>query len=340
VNSRDPNKWVEGPASATLNTLATYASTSGKLIGNAVTITASGGALANVTTINSIDPATWVQGPASAVSSRLATFNGSSGKIIQDGSGISAIGGAMTGVSTINGRDPARWLQGPTSSTNNGVPRFIGTTGTLATDSAVTIDGAGGVDGVTSLNGTFVPTNNWVRGPNFGTTVDRIALWNSTDGRVVKDSLVSIDSSGNISGVGLLNGQVINDIMKGAVTFFGGSTGIVPGYGLPKRASSYRVGFVAFVPVTFGDTTGTVSLQMSSDDNNGEWMVQMPNASGARALGVAGSWPNPGTFTSAGFIFSATCVVPAGSGVYGLNLNYSSSGSMTKLTGWQMWTYL
>jgi hypothetical protein len=138
--------------------------------------------------------------------------------------------------------------------------------------------------------------------------------------------------------VATLNGLLPSELMKGTVSFFGGSTGFSPGYGLPRSASSYRVGFVAFVPVSFGDTTGTISLSMSSDDNNGSWMVQMPNASAARSLGSGGTWPNPGTFTSAGFIFSATCVVPSGSGIYGLNLNISSSGSMTLLTGWQFWT--
>jgi hypothetical protein len=384
LNGVDPASWVQGPASAALNKLATFSSTTGKVI-QAVTVGASGGDLTSVSTINGIDPSTWVQGPASATDSRVALFNATSGKLIKQSAVAIDASGNMTGIGNINGRDPSRWLQGPTSSTNDAVVRFIGTTGQLATNSVVTIDSAGGMAGVSSFHGLSVPTNNWVRGPNFGTTVDRIATWNSTDGRVIKDSAVTLDSSGNVSNVTTLNGftpsnwvrgpgsitadaiprftatnvvansgatvdaggnmnvvtingRFPNELLPGNTTFFGGSTGFSPGYGLTKRASSYRVGFVAFVPVSFGDTTGTISLSMSSSDNNGEWMVQMPNASAARSLGVGGTWPNPGTFTSAGFIFAATCVVPAGSGIHSLNLNISSSGSMTMLTGWQMWT--
>jgi len=353
-------RWLYGPKTTTINAIVAWNSTAGGLV-REIPITyvpetntfASASVNAVFLTVNGVDPATWVRGPASSTVNQLASYADSTGKVIKaspvtaDSSGnigsvnsLTLTGTAsISSVSAINGRDPARWLQGPTSSTNNGIPRFIGTTGALATDSVVTIDSVGGMAGVTSLNGLSIPTNNWVRGPNFGTTSSTLARWNSTDGRVITDSGVTLDGSGNLTGLGTLNGYILNDFAKGVVTFFGGSTGFSPGYGLPKRGSSYRVGFVAFVPVTFGDTTGTVSLSMSSDDNNGTWQVHMPNASAALGLGSGGTWPNPGTFVNASFLFAATCVVPSGSGIYNLNLNISSSGSMTINTGWQMWVY-
>jgi hypothetical protein len=330
LNGIDPATWVRGPASATVGNLAYYSSTSGKTIGPAVVSVDGSGNLTGVGTLNG---ARWVKPRFTAsTTDRIATWYGSTADTIQETTTTIDSSGNMGSVNTINGVSPSNWVQGPASSTDGRVALFNATSGKLIKQAPVSIDASGNVTSVTTLNG-FTPAN-WVQGPGSITTnaVPRFTATNA-----VANSGAFVDAAGNMT-VATINGRFPNELLPGNTTFFGGSTGFSPGYGLTKRASSYRVGFVAFVPVSFGDTTGTISLSMSSSDNNGEWMVQMPNASAARSLGVGGTWPNPGTFTSAGFIFAATCVVPAGSGIHSLNLNISSSGSMTMLTGWQMWT--
>jgi hypothetical protein len=319
LNGRDPNKWVEGPNVSVINRIATFSTTNGKNIQDSGAVTVSGSSVQGVGALNSI-------GVGSSI---------------------------FTGVTGINGRDPSRWVQGSTTSVNVGrITTWASGAATSIQETPITVFSDGSTSGFTSLNNITVgltslgsvgsingtAPSSWVVGPA-SATANRVPTFADASGKLLTQSPVTIDNAGNVAGVNALNGVFPYEWMKGTLTFFGGSTGISPGYGLPKRASSYRVGFVAFVPVSFGDTTGTISLSMSSDDNNGTWQVHMPNASAAVSLGSGGTWPNPGTFVNASFIFAATCVVPAGSGTYGLNLSISSTGSMTMLTGWQFWTY-
>lgn len=351
LNGVSPGNWVQGPASATIGNLAYYSNTSGKNIGAAVVSVDGSGNLTGVGTLNG---ARWVKPRfTGSTTDRIATWFGSTADTIQETVTTIDSSGNMGSVNAINGVSPSNWVQGPASAALNRVATFSSTTGKFIQDSgSVTISGSS-VQGVGALNSIGVGSTSlssltaingvdpsaWVTGPASSTST-RVATFNGTSGKTIQQSPVTIDASGNIANINTLNGIFTYEIVKGNVSFFGGSTGFVAGFGLPKRASSYRVGYVAFVPVSFGDTASTLSLGMSSSDNNGSWGIHMPNSSAAGALGTGGTWANPGTYTNASFIFHATCVVTAGSGIYNLNLNISSSGSMTLLTGWQMWTYL
>lgn len=334
VNGVNPSNWVRGPASATSSSLAIYSDTTGKLIGSSVVTVNGSGSLSGVGLLNGDR---WVKPRFGAsTTNRVATWFGTGADTLQETTTTIDASGNVGGVATINGKDPSTWVSGPLSASNNAVARFNGTTGLLIKNAPVQIDDSGNVSGVTTVNSTDPST--WVVGPASSTST-RVATFNGTSGKLIQQSPVTIDSSGNMASLATLNGISPLEWLKGVLSFFGGSTGLVPGYGLPKRAASYRIGYVAFVPVTFGDTASTISLSMSSSDNNGSWGVHMPNSSAAGALGTGGTWANPGTLTNASFLFHATAVVPAGSGIHNLSLNISSSGSMTLLTGWQVWCY-
>lgn len=363
INGTTPGNWVQGPASSSTDHIALFNGSTGKLIKESIVSIDSSGNLSGVNTINT-HPVFF--GPNTATANGIPRYT--SANIVADSLATVDASGNMV-VNTLNTVNPANWVQGPASATTNALATYNGTTGkliqsaTTITASGTTLSNVGAVNsitvgsttlsGLTGLNSITVGTSSlssvttinsidpstWVVGPASATD-NALARFDGTTGKLIQNSGVSIDDSANIAGVNTLNGLLLTDLVKGRVTFFGGTTGLVPGYGLPQHASSYRVGFVAFVPLTFGDSSVTLTLSMSSDDNNGDWQVHTPNSSGTASLGTSGTWANGGTWPSASFIFAATAVVPSGSGTYSLSLSISSSGGAPSMgVGWQMWCY-
>lgn len=106
----------------------------------------------------------------------------------------------------IGGKIETAWaLAGISSSTDNAVVRWDGTSGHFIQNSAVIIDDVGNVTGVTTLNTRDVA--RWVDGPAAGGSTDNaIARWDGTTGRLIQNSVVAIDDTGNITGVTSING--------------------------------------------------------------------------------------------------------------------------------------
>jgi len=325
---------VTSASTPSVNQVATFTGT-GKAIQNA-TVTISGGTIASVTTINAIDPATWVVGPASAVTNNIAAFNGTTGKLIKDS-------GVLTSTIVTSGSTP----------TAGQIPRFSGTGVQIAT-SVASIDGTGNITGVTTINS--VDPGTWVVGIA-GSVFGEIAVYADTTGRkilssgklytdVVTNTLatggnkvvtwvssgktvqsvpVQIDSSGNMSSVGTINGITLSahaarHLPAGADSMFESSawsTNDLPIYdsssnlllhrfsGLQRPAST-TVGSTAVTPsgaaftvpragnyavnweffVTFGDTSGNVEVVVTWTASSGvAWMSWF----GMGAVGVSSS---------------------------------------------------
>lgn len=343
LNGQTPGSFMIGAASSVTDRLVTFSGTSGKQANNASTVTSSGGALANVSTINTIDPSTWVVGPASVTTNRVATFNGTTGKLIQQSS-VSISSGAITGVTTINSVDPATWVVGPASATNNQLATYNGTTGKVIQAATVTAS-AGALANVSTIN-TIDPAT-WVVGPA-SSTDSLIATYNGTTGKVIKQSGASVDSSGNMT-VTTLNGKDASLLYVGYATILGNYnitsgglsivSGFAPGYSFTKRASSYKGMLVCDIPVSFPDSSITITFSCTSPDNVGHWQLHSPNNSGHAGLGTNATFAAGGVYTVAAFHLVAYVVVPSGTGTHGININITSSGASAVMDagGTQYW---
>lgn len=110
-------------------------------------------------------------------------------------------------------------VQSHNVSTDNAVARWDGATGHLIQDSTVIVDDAGNLTGVGTINGNDV--SKFVRGPTPAiSTNTAIAIWTGTGGRDIANSVVTIDSSGNLVGVGTLNGQDLSRFVRYNPTYF------------------------------------------------------------------------------------------------------------------------
>jgi hypothetical protein len=342
----DPLTWVVGPASATANRVATFNGTTGKLI-QQTSVSISSGAITGVTSINTVDPATWVVGPASSTNNRIATYNGTTGKLIQEAS-VTATGGALASVATINTIDPATWVVGPASATSGGLAVFSGTSGKLIASGVTITASGGGLSNVTAMNSITVGSttlagvttinsvdpSTWVVGPSSATSA-AIAVFSGTTGKIIADS-----------------GATLTYMQRGTAAILGtytistgglvSGTGFAPGYGFEQESSSYKAVFVCDLPVSFPDTSVTLTFTVSSTDNNGRWQIHTPNSSAHVALGSSGTFVNgtPTAFGVAAFRIVASCTVPSGSGFgYSINVAISSSGTSATLEsgGTQFW---
>lgn len=354
INGTTPADWVQGPAASTDATLVTWNGTTGRIVRSGTTITAAGSqirdmtlinsigvtehglggttsttrltdvnamtlgdtTISNVTAIDGVDPLTWVVGPASVTTNRVATFNGTTGKLIQQSS-VAISGGTVTGVSTINGTDPSTWVVGPASSTTGQLATFSGTTGKLIQVATVTASG-NALANVGTIN--TIDPSTWVVGPSSAAS-GNIATFSGTTGKLIADS-----------------GYNLSFILRGSASGFGFSTW-VPGYGYTQRASAYKVGYVAFIPVTFPDTSGSVTITVDTTDHNGVWQLHLPASSGYAPMGTGTTFSAGGTYATASLIVAATFNVPSGSGTFNLSVSLSfSSASMAM--GFQLWSEL
>lgn len=95
---------------------------------------------------------------------------------------------------------------GPSTSIDNRVARFDGTTGKTIQSSLVGIDDAGNLTGVGTINGLALPSEfGNVTGPASATD-SNIARFDTTTGKLIQNSVVTLDDIGNLNGLGFLNG--------------------------------------------------------------------------------------------------------------------------------------
>lgn len=187
---------VTSASTPSAHQVATFTGTGIAIQNETVTIT--GGAIANGTTLNGRNISDFVTGPASAVSGNIATYNGATGKLIQD-SGV-LVTNIVTSTST------------PSA---NQVATFTGT-GKAIQNVTVTISG-GAISNVTTINGTNV--SDFVTGPASATN-NNLASYNSTSGKVIKDSGIlstsvvlgpASASGGNVASFNAGTGKLIQD---------------------------------------------------------------------------------------------------------------------------------
>lgn len=342
INGRDPDLWVQGPGASTDNRVMLFSGTSGVLAKQSVVAIDSTGNITNVATINSIDPSNWVRGPASSSTGQLATFSGTTGKLIQVAT-VTASGNALSNVGSINSITVG-------STTLSGVTGLNSiTVGTSSLSSVTALNsitvGTSTLAGLTTINS--INPSTWVVGPGSATD-NHIARYDGTTGKLIQDSNIAIDDSGNITGAGTYNGRDLSFLQIGRSSILGtgsittsglsGMSGSVPGYGFTKRGSSYQVVFVCDLPVSFPDSSITLTISCSTSDNVGYWQVHSPNNSGGAALGVSATFAAGGTFVTAAFHIVVSLTVPSGSGTHNLSFNLTSSGTSANLDqGTQYW---
>lgn len=206
LNTRDPARWVDGPAAggSTDNAIARWDSTTGRLLQNSVVLVDDAGAVTGITSIGGVPVSDFVRGPtpAVAVDNHIATWDLTSGRLIQD-SGLhvgdvvfnldaEAVTGHLVEFFDSTGRRVTdsglvadNVVQATSTSTDNAVARFDGTTGRFIQNSLVIISDAGLVTGVVQLNGTDPAV--WVRGPASAVN-GNVAAFSGTTGKAIFDT--------------------------------------------------------------------------------------------------------------------------------------------------------
>lgn len=267
INGVNPATWVVGPASAVSDNVATFNGTTGKIIldsglgilnvvnssstpsanqvatwvgsGKAIqnaTVTISGGAISNVTTINGTTVGDFVTGPASATTDRVASYNGTTGKVIKD-SGVLATN-LVTNASTStldhvavfsdsSGKKIADSnllvqdiVTGPASVTSGNLARYNGSSGKTLNDSGiaaanvVTRSGTSVSANIPMYSGTSggVITDSGIHAGDVATSPlvpssTRLARYTNNYATLgtIEATAVTIDGSGNMTGVGTIN---------------------------------------------------------------------------------------------------------------------------------------
>lgn len=205
-----PGDFVSGPTSATDTALARFDTTTGKLIKNSLVLVDDSG---NLSTTGTVTGSNIVSGPVSSTNNAVATYNGTTGKLIQnslvtiDGSGNLLTTGTVIGSNTI---------AGPSSSTNNAIATYSGVTGKIIQNSLIMIDGSGNLSTPGTITASNVP-GNFVSGPTSSTT-NAIAIYNGTTGKIIQNSLATIDGSGNIATSGTITASNLSGTNTGNVT--------------------------------------------------------------------------------------------------------------------------
>lgn len=295
INGRDPDSFVEGPASATDNRVARFDSTTGKLIQqSAVTIDDSGN-LTGVGTINGSALATGdVVGPASATDNAVARFDSTTGKLIQNSVVIVTDAGAITGVTTLNGTAPSTWVRGPSSAFDSNVALFSGTDGKAIYDSGVALI-SGSLSSVVNItmsgNLNSRDPDGFVTGPS-SSTHNVIACFNGTTGKSVYQGGSTVTLSGTtIANVTSIGGKSISSLVQGpgAATAFN-----IPRFADTTGALLQDSGIAAFalaqVPSPFGDDNRVVR----TDTVSGSRMTQQS----AVAIDDSGNITGAGTLNT------------------------------------------
>lgn len=245
-----------------------------------------------VTTINGspVPPGGFgdVIGPAGATDNAVPRFDGTTGKLIQNSVVLIGDTGAVTGITTING-SPVGDVVGPAAATDNAVTRFDGTTGKLVQNSSVLISDAGAITGATTINGSAIPSPiGDVVGPASATDI-ALARYNGATGKLIQNSVVTLNNAGSLNGVLNLNGSSIpnpiGDVVGPAgatnlaVARYSGVTGKIIQNSVVVIGGAGAITGIASLngaPVPTGTNTGDVTLAAFDG---------APNANGASLAG-------------------------------------------------------
>jgi hypothetical protein len=233
---------VIGPASATDLAIARFDGVSGRLIQNSVVLISDVGQVTGVTALNGRDIARWVDGPSvgSTTLAHVAIWSDNTSRLIEDSglhvndivrtsvaevtTGHLAEFGDSTGRVLVDSGVPAdNVVQHANASTDNALARWDGVTGNFLQNSVVTLSDVGQILGVTALNTRDIA--RWVDGPSIGGATDNaVALWDTTTGRLLKNSVVTITTGGDISTPGDMNPSSIGAIPVGVLVKSSGGT--------------------------------------------------------------------------------------------------------------------
>jgi hypothetical protein len=103
-------------------------------------------------------------------------------------------------------------VAGPAGATDNAITRYDGTSGKLVQNSTVRISDGGDMTGVNTINGSAIPSGGFgigdVAGPASATD-NAVARYDSTTGKLIQNSVVVIGDTGDITGVGTINGSTV-----------------------------------------------------------------------------------------------------------------------------------
>jgi hypothetical protein len=253
LNGRDIARWTDGPAvgGATDNAVARWDTATGRLLQNSTVVIDDAGAVTGVTTINAVDVSMWVRGPTPAVSTdnAIARWDSTSGRLLQNSTIIVSDTGAITGVVSINGFTwTGDYVRGPTPATSGQYNLAIWTdTGGRAI-----------MDGLLHINNvvrTFISESVTGHLPEYADSTGRIlidsgllsdhvvqspststdnavARFDGATGKFIQTSLLTIDDSGNLTGVVNINGRPVGNFVTGpasathnVIACFNGATG-------------------------------------------------------------------------------------------------------------------
>jgi len=293
---------VDGPASATDNAIARFDSTTGKLIQNsAVTIADTSGNMAGVGTINThtipggtgtLALTSQITGTNSGTNTGDVTLSGTPDYITISGQVITR--GQIDQAADVTGTLPV--ANGGTGATTLGDAGVLIGNGT----GAIAVTGAGTSGQVLTSNGAGVdPTFQTVSGTGDvvgpGSSTDNaVTRFDSTTGKLVQNSAVTIDDSGNIVTIGTVDGVDVSGIVSNAT-----HTGDVIG------STSLTVDKTAITGKTDVTMVGTDSVLFSDASDTGNLKEGLLSDLSSIVTGLADSQIS-NTLTSSIFVGSGS----------------------------------
>lgn len=293
---------VDGPASATDNAIARFDSTTGKLIQNsAVTIADTTGNMAGVGTINThtipggtgtFALTSQITGTNSGTNTGDVTLSGTPDYITISGQVITRA--QIDQATDVTGTLPV--ANGGTGATTLGDAGVLIGNGT----GAIAVTGAGTSGQVLTSNGAGVdPTFQTVSGTGdvvgpASSTDNAVTRFDSTTGKLVQNSAVTIDDSGNIVTSGTVDGVDVSGIVTNAT-----HTGDVTG------ATALTIDKTAITGKTDVTMVGTDSILFSDASDTGNLKEGLLSDLSAIVTGLADSQIS-NTLTSSIFVGSGS----------------------------------
>ena len=288
-----------------------------------------------------------VVGPASATANAVPSFNGTTGKLIQDNSGVTIAAGVLTatGVSAaqvdITAQGDLR-LQ----DTTGGEYVALQAPATLAASYTLTMpadDGTAGQALITDGSGVLswsTAASGDVYGPASATD-NAVARFDGTTGKIIQNSAVTIDDTGNVAGVGTLSAS-------GQLTLTNASNYNLYASGAGKNFMQGALGIGA-VPASniislFGsnNATGAVNvqgIQLSNQIQSDVTTAYYSNNSVASTAAAAFTLATLGHFRATQSTFGAGSTVTnqygfqAAASLTGATNNYGFYGDIASGTG-------
>lgn len=263
----------------------------------------------------------------SVLTKALATSQSGSGVINSTASGLSTLSITITNLDSVAAGDEV-WIK--ITRTDTSVTGDIAILGGYISYS----DGVTGSPGSGDVVGPASATNN------------AVALYDATTGKLIKNSAVTIDSSGNISGAGTYNGVTVPGKywlaaqLGTAAATSGSAQTAISGLSLAYPAAGTYV-FEFYLDHSSANTTGNTSMVVTATGGTISAMQTihtfMTTTSVVSALSVAGSGTNSGSFVRSAAANTKLPTLVRGvftttaSGV--LSITHANSGSIVVTAG-------